>query len=89
VNRLEIGLSTRHLIAMSRRRFTSRLTSRSRTIIPAAVREKLGIGPGDVSRYIETVDGILIEKARTREDDPFATFSEWATEADDEAYADH
>lgn len=73
---------------MSRRRFTSRLTSRSRTIIPAAVRERLGVGPGDVLRYVETVDGILIEKARKREDDPFATFSEWATEADDEAYAD-
>jgi hypothetical protein len=38
--------------------------------------------------YIETDHGILIEKARVIEDDPFTTFTEWATEADDKAYAD-
>ncbi|RLP26913.1 AbrB/MazE/SpoVT family DNA-binding domain-containing protein [Mesorhizobium sp. YM1C-6-2] len=65
----------------------SKVTSKSQTVIPAVIREKLGIGPGDSLRYVETADGIMIEKARTMEDDPFATFTEWATEADDRAYA--
>jgi antitoxin PrlF len=73
---------------MNRKLVTSKVTSKSQTVIPAVIREKLGVGPGDVLRYVETADGILIEKARTVEDDPFATFSEWATEADDNAYAD-
>lgn len=66
----------------------SKVTSKSQTVIPAVIREKLGIGPGDSLRYVETADGIMIEKARTMEDDPFAAFTEWATEADDKAYAD-
>ncbi len=73
---------------MNAKRITSKVTSKSQTVIPAVIREKLGIGPGDVLRYVETADGILIEKARRIEDDPFATFSEWASEADDKAYAD-
>jgi antitoxin PrlF len=73
---------------MSAKRITSKVTSKSQTVIPAVIREKLGIGPGDVLRYVETADGIMIEKARRIEDDPFATFSEWASEADDKAYAD-
>jgi antitoxin PrlF len=73
---------------MSAKRITSKVTSKSQTVIPAVIREKLGIGPGDVLRYVETADGILIEKARRIEDDPFATFSEWTSEADNKAYAD-
>jgi antitoxin PrlF len=73
---------------MSEKRVTSKVTSKNQTVIPAVIREKLGIGPGDFLRYVETADGILIEKARTIEDDPFATFSEWASDADDKAYAD-
>lgn len=73
---------------MTNKRITSKVTSKSQTVIPSVIRQKLGIGPGDTLRYVETADGIMIEKARTIEDDPFATFSEWATEADDKAYAD-
>jgi antitoxin PrlF len=73
---------------MSAKRITSKVTSKSQTVIPAVIREKLGIGPGDVLRYVETANGILIEKARRIEDDPFATFSEWTSEADNKAYAD-
>jgi antitoxin PrlF len=66
----------------------SKLTSDSRTVIPPSVQEKLGVGPGDQLRYVETDQGILIEKAHVIQDDPFATFVEWATEADEKAYAD-
>jgi antitoxin PrlF len=66
----------------------SKLTSKSQTVLPRAIRRKLSVGPGDMLAYIETDHGILIEKARVIEDDPFTTFTEWATEADDKAYAD-
>ena len=66
----------------------SKVTSKSQTVLPRAIRQKLGIGPGDTLAYIETYNGILIEKARLLEDDPFVTFTEWATRADEEAYAD-
>jgi antitoxin PrlF len=73
---------------MSRKPVRSKVTSKSQTVIPREIREKLGLGPGDTLNYIETDRGILIEKARVVEDDPFTTFTEWATEADDRAYAD-
>ena len=42
---------------------------------------------GDMLRYRVTEDGVLLDKAPTNEaDDPFATFSEWANEADEKAY---
>ena len=47
------------------------------TVIPRPVREKLGLRPGDRLRYIETLDGIVIEKAWSMEDDPFATSPNW------------
>lgn len=77
-----------YLTSMSKKSYLSKITTKSQTVIPAAIRAKLGVGPGDQLRYVETEDGILIEKARVVEDDPFATFSEWATQADEKAYAD-
>jgi antitoxin PrlF len=73
---------------MSKKPARSKVTSKSQTVIPREIREKLGLGPGDTLNYIETDKGILIEKARVIGDDPFTTFTEWATEADDKAYAD-
>jgi antitoxin PrlF len=53
------------------------------------VREKLGLKPGDHLAYVLTEKGFVIEKAHFgAEDDPFALFTEWASKADDEAYAD-
>jgi antitoxin PrlF len=65
----------------------SRLTSKAQTVIPKAVRERLGLRPGDFVRYRIEGKKVVIERARTEaDDDPFAVFGEWATEADDEAY---
>lgn len=65
----------------------SKLTSKAQTVIPKAVREKLGLKPGDLLRYVFEGRRVVIERAPTDlEDDPFATFSEWASEADEEAY---
>lgn len=65
----------------------SKLTSKAQTVIPKAVREKLGLRPGDLVRYVFEGKHVTIERApRAAEDDPFATFTEWASEADGEAY---
>ena len=65
----------------------SKVTSKSQTVIPREVREKLGLKPGDRLRYSTTDKGIVIEKASSQvEDDPFAIFSEWSSEADEKAY---
>lgn len=66
----------------------SKVSVKSQTVLPRAVRDKLGIKPGDTLRYRMTDDGVLIDKAPAEADDPFAAFSEWSSEADEKAYAD-
>ncbi|MFO1116722.1 MAG: AbrB/MazE/SpoVT family DNA-binding domain-containing protein [Beijerinckiaceae bacterium] len=67
----------------------SRVSVKSQTVLPREVREKLRVKPGDRLRYLIDEKGIRIEKDLGQaEDDPFATFSEWSSAADDEAYAD-
>jgi len=66
----------------------SRVSVKSQTVIPRAVRERLGLQTGDRLRYRLTEDGVLIDKAPASEaDDPFAAFTEWSSEADEKAYA--
>ena len=64
----------------------SKVSVKSQTVLPRAVRDNLGIKPGDTWRYRETEGGILLDKAAPESDDPFATFSEWSSEADEKAY---
>jgi antitoxin PrlF len=65
----------------------SKLTSKAQTVIPKSVRDKLGLKPGDLVRYVFEGKRVVIERALTEaEDDPFATFTEWSSEADEKAY---
>jgi len=41
---------------------TSKLSSKSQTVIPRVVREKLGVKPGDHLRYRYTEAGVVIER---------------------------
>jgi antitoxin PrlF len=66
----------------------SKVSVKSQTVIPHAVREKLGLKPGDTLRYRLVEAGVLIDKAPAVADDPFAAFSEWSGAADEKAYAD-
>lgn len=67
----------------------SKVSVKSQTVLPRAVRERLGIRPGDTLRYRITETGVLIDKSPPGEaDDPFATFAEWSSAADEKAYAD-
>ena len=65
----------------------SKVTSKSQTVIPKVVRERLGLRPGDLLRYRLKKNVVVIERVQTEvQDDPFATFTEWATEADERAF---
>jgi antitoxin PrlF len=70
-------------------RITSRLSTRPQTVIPKPIRERLGIGPGDVIAFEERAGEIVIRPVRAAPtEDSFATFTEWSGDADEEAYAD-
>lgn len=70
---------------------TSKLSVKAQTVLPQAVREHLGVGPGDAIAY-ELREGCVVVRPvprhPERSDDPFAVFTEWAGPADEAAYAD-
>jgi antitoxin PrlF len=67
----------------------SKVSVKSRTVLPREVRERLGLRPGDRLRYVFDAGGVRIEKEAPRaEEDPFVAFSEWSSEADEAAYGD-
>lgn len=68
---------------------TSRVGVKSQTVVPKEVRAALGVGPGDQIGYtISNGRGLLTAlKGPQPQDDPFAHFDEWASEADIEGYA--
>ena len=67
----------------------SRLDPKGRTIVPKAVREALGIGPDDQINYSIRDGRVLLTgvKKPLSQEDPFACFDKWASEADTEGYA--
>ena len=71
-------------------RHTARLTSKGQATMPSAVRKHLGVRPGDRVVYETDGDQVVVRKADAG-DLPFLrlqdeTFSEWLSEADEEAY---
>lgn len=67
----------------------SKLTSKAQTVIPREIRARLDLKPGDVVRYRPTDSGIVIDKLPPQgDDDALASFSEWSSSADDQAYSE-
>ena len=67
----------------------SKLSVKSQTVLPRAVRERLRLGPGDRVRFVIDGGKVTLERDTHLEDgDPFVAFTEWASPEDDEAYAD-
>jgi antitoxin PrlF len=66
----------------------SRITSKSQTTIPAPVRKALGLKEGDLVTYRIEAGQVVMTRAETAQDDPFATFSEWDSPEDRAAYGD-
>jgi hypothetical protein len=60
------------------------VTSRGEGVVE---NRKQRLKPSDTPRKRTTDDGVLLDRAAANEaDDPFAAFSEWASEADEKAY---
>ena len=67
----------------------SKLTAKAQTTIPKPVRDALRLRAGDEIVYQVEGDRVILTKSVAgSSEDPFATFSEWETEADRDAYAD-
>jgi looped-hinge helix DNA binding domain, AbrB family len=67
---------------------TSKLTTKAQTTIPQPVRVALHLKEGDELAYVIEDGRVILTKAQPEQvDDPFATFSEWDSEADRRAYA--
>lgn len=68
---------------------TSKLTSKAQTTIPQPVRAALHLQEGDSIAYVIDDGRVTLTKAPAAiAEDPFATFTEWDSEADRRAYAD-
>lgn len=67
----------------------SRLNRKCQTTIPMAVCVALGLQSGDELRYVIENGRVRLVRVRvvSGDDDPFATFPEWGSEADQQAYA--
>ena len=66
---------------------TARVSTKSQLVLPKRVREKLGIGPGDLVQFVERDGAIVIERfEREPVEDPFALFDEWSSPEDCEAF---
>lgn len=66
----------------------SRITAKSQTTVPLAVRRALALSPGDELRW-DIEDGRVVLTPAYFDDtlmNPFGTFTEWATEADCKAF---
>ena len=67
----------------------SRITAKAQTTVPLPVRRALGLGPGDDLVWDIEGERVVLMRA-TETADPFvnnfATFSEWASEADCKAF---
>jgi antitoxin PrlF len=66
----------------------SEVSASHETVLPPAVCKHLQIESGDRLRFTIDRNGVRLERgAPIPRNDPFATFFEWESDADDEAYA--
>jgi antitoxin PrlF len=70
----------------------SRITSKAQTTVPRAIREALGLGPGDrlvweTENGRATVRRLVLVDPRDPFVNNFSTFTEWADDLDEEAFA--
>jgi antitoxin PrlF len=66
----------------------ARLGVKAQVVLPKPVREVLGLKPGDEFAFVIREHEVRVVRAPAEGDDPFACFTEWATEADRKGYAD-
>ena len=65
-----------------------RLGAKAQIVLPKEAREALGLKLGDTLAFVIDGADVRVVRAPSEGDDPFACFSEWASEADKKGYAD-
>jgi len=65
-----------------------RLGAKAQVVLPKEARQALGLKPGDTIAFVIDGEDIRVVRAPAEGDDPFACFSEWASEADRKGYGD-
>lgn len=68
----------------------SRITSKAQTTVPRAVRKALGIAPGDEIAWEIEGDRVILSRVEEATDpfvNNFSTFTEWADDLDEVAFA--
>lgn len=66
----------------------TRLGAKAQIVLPKEARLALGLKPGDAFAFAIRGDDVRVIRAPAEGDDPFACFSEWASQADRDGYAD-
>jgi antitoxin PrlF len=66
----------------------ARLGVKAQIVLPKPVRDALGLKPGDEFAFVIRDQEVRVVRAPAAGDDPFACFTEWASEADRKGYAD-
>ena len=70
----------------------SRISSKGQVTIPKAVREFLGVNPGDLIMYVVQNEKVVLRPVRSvgeiAEDSLCATLTEWHSVQDDEVFRD-
>ena len=66
----------------------ARLGAKAQVVLPKEARQALGLKPGDSFAFVIDGDDVRVVRAPADGDDPFAGFSEWASDADRKGYAD-
>ncbi|CAN5609137.1 hypothetical protein BH10PSE6_BH10PSE6_28590 [soil metagenome] len=65
-----------------------RLGAKAQVVLPKEARQALGLKPGDSFAFVIDGEDIRVVRVPAEGDDPFACFSEWASEADRKGYGD-
>ncbi len=65
-----------------------RLGAKAQVVLPKEARQALGLKPGDSFAFVIDGDDVRVVRVPAGGDDPFACFSEWASDADRKGYAD-
>jgi antitoxin PrlF len=65
-----------------------RLGAKAQVVLPKEARQALGPKPGVTFAFVIDGEDIRVVRASTQGDDPFACFSEWASDADRKGYGD-
>lgn len=68
---------------------TTSVSSKGQTVVPAPIRKELGIAEGTVLGWeIDNGKIVVTPVTAATMENPFSTFTEWSSKADEAAYAD-